>query len=86
MIARTFGMITLDHSCCCCARLWLQRPLPDELLAYAVDDVRYLPALVMLMERDLLQVRQHCAPALCASTRACAPAHDCALDVAAEQC
>ncbi|KAF6251753.1 hypothetical protein COO60DRAFT_1644678 [Scenedesmus sp. NREL 46B-D3] len=38
-------------------RLWLTapRPLPPELLSYLVTDVRYLPALVLLMERDLMQ-------------------------------
>ncbi|WIA28442.1 hypothetical protein OEZ86_010986 [Tetradesmus obliquus] len=37
--------------------LWLTapRPLSPELLSYLVADVRYLPALVLLMERDLLQ-------------------------------
>ncbi|WIA08380.1 hypothetical protein OEZ85_007819 [Tetradesmus obliquus] len=37
--------------------LWLTapRPLAPELLSYLVADVRYLPALVLLMERDLLQ-------------------------------
>jgi ribonuclease D len=42
-----------------CCRLWLTapRPLSPELLSYVVADVRYLPALVLLMERDLLQVR-----------------------------
>lgn len=41
-------------------RLWLTapRPLSPELLSYLVADVRYLPALVLLMERDLLQVRR----------------------------
>jgi hypothetical protein len=41
-----------------CCRLWLTapRPLSPELLTYLVADVRYLPALVLLMERDLLQV------------------------------
>ncbi|KAF6264404.1 hypothetical protein COO60DRAFT_1457557 [Scenedesmus sp. NREL 46B-D3] len=33
------------------------RPLSPELLSYLVADVRYLPALVLLTERDLMQVR-----------------------------
>jgi hypothetical protein len=52
-----------------CCRLWLTapRPLSAELLSYLAADVRYLPALVLLMERDLLQVRTATA-SLCSST------------------
>eukprot|EP00775_Hariotina_reticulata_P012076 gene12076-12216_t len=46
------AMSRADHS------MWLTapRPLSPQLLTYVVDDVRYLPALVMLMERDLLRL------------------------------
>lgn len=43
---------------CCRCRLWggARRPLPRQLQTYAASDVRYLPALAMLMARDLANV------------------------------
>jgi hypothetical protein len=66
--------LLLPPSSCCCS-MWLSapRPLSPQLLTYVVDDVRYLPALVMLMERDLLRVSQPritcslCQPCCCLS-------------------
>lgn len=37
---------------------WLQRPLTDRQIAYALDDVRYLPKMWSLLEADLIETRR----------------------------
>lgn len=57
---RSFGLAALvTHYCdvtlCKASQKedWSQRPLPEKMLDYAVDDVRYLPKLVAALKREL---------------------------------
>jgi ribonuclease D len=57
---RAFGLAALVEKHCGVALCkssqkedWSQRPLPDKMQTYAVDDVRYLPRLVDILIREL---------------------------------
>lgn len=41
---------------CMLCRLWLQRPLPEQLVEYAVTDVRHLLAIMARLQADMLRL------------------------------